>query len=64
MQYIVFPLGLFLLIWWFTPLGFFSSFVLGGVIGVMICASPQTAVGVVVCVAAYIFYIIIGFLLY
>lgn len=63
MQYLVLPFGIFILLWWFTPLGFFSSLVLGGVLGVMLCVAPQTLVGIVICAIGYILYIAIGLIL-
>lgn len=59
MQYLVFSLGLFILLWWFTPLGFLSSLILGSVLGVMVCVAPQTLVGIIVCALGYVAYIVL-----
>jgi hypothetical protein len=63
MQYVAFPLGMVVLLWWFTPLGFVSSFVLGSILGVMLCVAPETLVGIVICTIGYILYIMIGLML-
>ncbi len=60
MQYFALPVGCILLLMIFTPLGFWASVALGGVLGIMMCVAPQTLVGIVICTAGYIAYTILS----
>jgi hypothetical protein len=59
MQYLALPIGCILLLLIFTPLGFWGSVVLGGILGIMMCVAPQTMVGIVICTLGYIAYMIL-----
>ena len=59
MQYVIVPIGFIILLLLFTSLGFWSSAILGSILGIMVLVAPQTLVGIVICFLGFICYLIL-----